>query len=527
MAEGILGLGSSGSTGLNQELINKLKAAEAKGKIDPFVSSLESWDMELEKMDTINAKVTELLDAIKNFDLYKSGANAFEQVNASTTGTSAIFDAIDISGLKEGTSKIVINQLAQRDVYQSVVFTDADANIGGNEGTRNFLKITIGSDTHSFDTKDKTYEELVKELNAKEGITASIEEVGDNKYRLIIKSTDAGEDNKLTIIEKGLSLGINSNKSSKTIDDASAQIVGGNDTGDKITISGIDFSTVGKSYEDLIDEINNYSRFTASFENNKIVIKQNNDVPLNITQTGVDLDFKSEILSAKNMKAEIDGIKYDLSSNTVTVQGNLKVTAIEVGTSTISVQKDTSTILPALKNIAEKYNELLTLVNDELYDADSPIEDPSSLRIVLSQVKNALFNSYGANDDLNLFNFGFDVDANGYLNIDEKVLGDALSNNLGDIKKLFIGVAEKPGLGTVLKEYLDSLDGYEGLLSTYGENMVKRKSDLESDKEEAQELLDNKYNQMALQFASYTAIISQMEAAFGGMKLMMDQSTAG
>lgn len=33
MAEGILGLGSSGSVGLNQELIDKLKSAEKKHKL--------------------------------------------------------------------------------------------------------------------------------------------------------------------------------------------------------------------------------------------------------------------------------------------------------------------------------------------------------------------------------------------------------------------------------------------------------------------------------------------------------------
>jgi hypothetical protein len=37
----------------------------------------------------------------------------------------------------------------------------------------------------------------------------------------------------------------------------------------------------------------------------------------------------------------------------------------------------------------------------------------------------------------------------------------------------------------------------------------------------AQELLDTKYSLMAQQFAAYTAIITQMEAAFGGMKMMI------
>jgi len=61
MAEGILGLGSSGSTGLSQELIDKLKAAESKAKIDPYDTKLETWEKELEKISEIDIKTKEIL----------------------------------------------------------------------------------------------------------------------------------------------------------------------------------------------------------------------------------------------------------------------------------------------------------------------------------------------------------------------------------------------------------------------------------------------------------------------------------
>ena len=49
MATGILGLGTSGSAGLSQELIDKLKDAEKKAKVEPIETKLETWDKELEK----------------------------------------------------------------------------------------------------------------------------------------------------------------------------------------------------------------------------------------------------------------------------------------------------------------------------------------------------------------------------------------------------------------------------------------------------------------------------------------------
>jgi len=442
MAEGILGLGSAGSNGLSQELIDKLKKAESRGKVDIFDKKLENWDKELEKLDEINVKINELLSVVDKFDLYKSTANAFEQVTASTTGTSAIFDAVNVAGLEAGTNSVTVSKLAQKDVYQSNIITDSKAIVP--DGT---IHINVANVDYDFDTNGISYDELASEINKNPKLTASVEQVGDTDYRLVIKSTDTGLDNALTI-----------------------------------------------------------------------------------TQTGVDLgleDSNNKVLSAQNMLANVDGIDYNVSSNTITIQGNLKMTALEIGTSTISIQKDNSSIMPGIKDIATKYNELVTMVDNELYAADSAVSDTGTLRLIMSSLKDSLFSNYGPNDDLSVFNYGFSLNAQtGELLIDEEKLGEALTNNIDDIKSLFIGVAEKPGIGTRLKEYLDGLDGYDGLMTSYGESMTIKKLELEEDKKTAQEVLDNKYTQMSLQFASYTAMITQMESAFGGMKMMMDQSTA-
>jgi len=442
MASGILGLGSSGSNGLSQELIDKLKSTEAKGKVDVFDTKLEDWDKELEKIDEINVKINELLSAVDKFDLYKSTPNAFEQVTASTSGTSALFDAVDVSGLQPGTNTVTISKLAQKDVYQSDIIADKEAIVPDGS-----IKINVAGADYDFATNGLTYEELASEINKNDKLTASVEQVGDNDFRLVIKSTDTGLDNALTI-----------------------------------------------------------------------------------TQTDVDLGLEkaeNKVLVAQNMEANVDGVDYNVSSNTISVQGNLKMTALEIGTSTISIQKDNSAIMPGIKDIADKYNELLTMVDAELFSADSPISDTGTLKLIMNSVKSAIFKSYGADEDLNVFNYGFSVDKSGMINIDEEKLGEALTNNMDDIKAIFIGVAERPGIGTHLKEYLDGLDGFDGLMAKYGESMTNKKIELEEDKKSAQETLDSKYSQMSLQFASYTAMITQMENSFGGMKMMMEQSTAG
>ena len=94
------------------------------------------------------------------------------------------------------------------------------------------------------------------------------------------------------------------------------------------------------------------------------------------------------------------------------------------------------------------------------------------------------------------------------------------------MKSLFIGTAENKGLGTILKEKIDEMKFSDGIISLYGDGLTKRKETLEQDKKKATELLDAKYLQLANQFAAYTAIISQMESSFGGLKMMIQQSTS-
>jgi flagellar hook-associated protein 2 len=407
MATGILGLGSSGAAGLNQELIDKLKDAEYEARVKPYETDLEEWDAELEKITEIEGKVTEFLTSVKGFDLFSSSANAFEQVAASTTGTSAVFDAADVSGLTPGTNYINITQLAQRDVYQTNAVDEATKDTALGAGT---LSISIGGAAATdFDTTGKTYDELADEIDAVEGLTASIEQVGEDSYRLVIKSTDSGLANALTITETGIDFGINDSD------------------GDTIPDEG------------------------------------------------------NHTLTAQNMNATVDGIEYDVSSNTITIQGNLTMTAVEEGESTISIQRDTASLLPAVEEMVGFYNELVDLVDGELYSSESPIENTSTLRSMMTQIKEILFDSYGSSDELNAFNFGFELDKSGHLSVDSAKFAEAIAENYDDLERLFVGVAEDEGLGTRLKEYLDDLDSYDGLMTLYGDDMADRKVDLVRD----------------------------------------------
>lgn len=440
MADGILGLGSSGSVDLNSELITKLKTAESTAVLDPITEEKEDTQAELDALGEIQTMVSELLDLVDDFDLYTTGTNIFDEISATTTGSSASFNATDSSKLTTGTISVSISQLAQKDVYQSDTISDTTATM--DSGT---ISITVGDNTYDFSTDGKTYEELIEEMSYNTKFDASLEQVGNSSYRIVIKSAETGEDNAITIAQDGVDLGFD--------------------------------------------------------------------------------DEDNHVLSAQNMQGTIDGISYDVSSNKVTMSSGLIITASSKGDSSITMERDTSTLVSTIKEVADKYNDLVDLVNSYILgDEDNPatISDSSTLKTMMNSIKEILFGSYGLDDEESLFKYGISFDSDGYLNVDSTELTEAVTDNYDDLKELFVGYAEKEGIGTKLKTYLDSLDSLDGLFTTYENKLNDRIDTLNEDYETASDKLDEKYEQMSTQFAQYTVLITQMENSFASLKMIIE-----
>lgn len=439
MATGILGLGSGQAATLNQDLIDKLKDAERKATVEPYETRIEDLTLEKEVFSAIDDKVAELLNAIKPFDLFVSGGtNAFDQKSATTTGEAVVFDAADVSALNKGVTTVDVQKLAQKDVYQTNTISDITTPISG------LGDLTINGE--SFTTEGKTYQALADEINAKEGMNASLEQVGTNSYRIVIKSEESGIDNALNI-------------------------------------GGTAASNLGL------------------------------DVGTNHT------------LIAQNMDIKIDGVSYSVSSNDLTVDG-LKITAVKEGISSINVVDDKTEVATQMQNFVTIYNELIATIDDST-GADSPVTNRSGLREIVNQIKDKLFGQYGDSSDKSIFNYGFELDKSGKLSLDETEFNQALDDDLSGLKELFIGKAEKEGLGTQLKATLDEMSFTSGVLTVYENDMRNRETTLNKDKTKAEEALDAKYEQLVLQFSAYSGIITQMESSFSGLKLLIAQSTSG
>ncbi|MCT7596607.1 flagellar filament capping protein FliD [Aliarcobacter butzleri] len=192
---GVLGLGSSGSTSLNEALIEKLKEADKAATVTPLEKKLEKFTTEKEVVTNIQTKVNELLSAVKVFSLNQTtGANAFQQKSANVSGDGVTFDSDDLSALKAGSLSVKVKQLAQKDVWQSKQF-DKDAD--GKTITKDSLvnQGTLSINGTPINTTDKSYNDLVNEINKISGVQASLVEDSTGKFRLSIKSSETGEKN--------------------------------------------------------------------------------------------------------------------------------------------------------------------------------------------------------------------------------------------------------------------------------------------------------------------------------------------
>jgi len=408
---------------------------------------------------------------------------------------------------------------------------------GFNYKTHDFDLITDQNVTKLADVKVKSVSQLAAEINAKDEFIASIETVGADQYRLVIKSKNSGENNAMKITQTNMDLGLNDEAKSKTVTSSNAK-------NGSITINGTTFTndgTAGKTtYEDLRAQINANANFTATFDSDgKLVVKATDGVSaVEITNDTFGLEFgaSSQTQKAQNLKATVDGIDYNTDSNTLKIQGTLTMTAVKIGESTINIKKDSSQILKGMNELIESYNKLVDEVTNAT-GADSTLADESSIRNILNSVKEKIFESYGKDGDLNLFNYGLSIDIKGKLTLDSTKFGKALTDNYDEIRDLLLGNTSDAdlaktdstkfvGLGSALQDYLDNLDSLNGTITRYETSMNERKTDLEKERKEAIEKLDVKYKAMAAQFSQYSSVISQLESSFSGLKLMINQSVA-
>ena len=307
-----LGLGSQGA--LNYDIIDKLKKADEDAIIKPIDSKI-SLD---KKREDALANLTTLLATLKGSASTLSYDNIYSKVAVDTTGSSATATVQD--GVSSQTINLDVANIATNDVQESDSFSSEDSTFTSGADT---LKFELASgESFSIDVDENTtisqLEEMIND-NSNGTISASILNVGgDNPYKLVIKSTQTGADNAITVSSTG---------GGSAADDLNLTTVGSGAQDANFTYNGISITRSTNDISDLITGVDiklidsgtttiKISQDTDSLKDSvKSFISAYNDLIDNLDET-TKYDAKTKQQGIFQGVSQIRGIKYDIN-NTV------------------------------------------------------------------------------------------------------------------------------------------------------------------------------------------------------------------
>ncbi|MDO5046045.1 flagellar filament capping protein FliD [Campylobacter sp.] len=561
-----LGLGSSV---LTQEVIDKLKAADHKGLVDPISKNMEKNVVKQKDLSAIKT----LVNSFKSSVAALGDETMFLKRNVSANGKSAELQADPGVGLQD--IEIDVKQLAQKDIYQSKKFTAPESFVA-KEGS---FGIKFGNNTYKIDVKQSTsFEELAAKINdATNGEVQArvLKAGGDKPYQLILQSKNTGSENKIefsTDDGSGNPL-TNANEILAELGWDSASIAGNKIStaqDAEFTYNGVTITRSTNSVKDLNIGLNltlkESGKTTFSIkEDTKDIKTEIDNIVKNynslINNLNAATDYNSETKNAGTFQgvSEITSIKSTINkalfeNKSITIDGktkNLNLTdfgfeltkdgLLKVDHSTLNQKLDknldeakmlftgsvsfsqviTGSSKPVDAGAITIANEQFT-INGKKITLNTPASNSSKENAIalLKAINEAGIGGVQASlnqteDRIVLKSIdGTNIEVKGDPNILDK-LGLA-NSNIGAKK------TSTDGIFTNLNAKLKAIVGKEGSLTIYDKNLVNEKKKLTEDKERAVTDLNTKYDMMAERFLAYDKMISNLQNQFSTLKSMID-----
>ena len=325
---------------------------------------------------------------------------------------------------------------------------------------------------------------------------------------------------------------------------------GGSGEGEfKINGVSINFNASSDSVQNLMDRINasaagvniGYDRINDQFTlTNKVTGNLGvalEDVTGNFLEaaglkTGSTFQAGNDLLYTINGGSVLSSHSNTLNEDNTGIDG-LSIAALKVGTSTITVASDTSTIKGAVKSFIDDYNRAQSTIDSLTASSTdstgkvtrSTLAGDSDANDIASKLRAIAFNqATGLTGTLNsLAKIGIDTTGdNDRLTLkDETALDDAIANNLAGLKLLFNDPDK--GIATKLNAYLGKTIGEDGSLITRQDALTKQSSeidiqvtDLEKRVQSNRQRLIDSFVQMETAQQSINQQLKFLQQRFGG-----------
>ena len=382
-----LGIGTKNS-GLNDELIKKLKDADEAGQIKPLTSRLEKNDLKQKDLAALKTLVSNVNVSGKTL----GGEALYLKRNTNNAGSSVTASAAN--GVSVQSFSIDVQKLAQKDTFQSKNFKNSSSMVGAtNTGS---FDIEIDGQKFSIGvTRSTTYQDIVDKINDVSGgkLQARILNVGGDKpNQIMLQSGKTGATQTIKI----------SNDTSGILDK-----LGWDDT---------QFQDTDENGA-LLTNPDGSPKMTSNLEKNRI-------------QKAQDAEFTYNGVNVKRDKNTFDNLRPGVT-----------ITLNEVGKTNVSISQNTDEVIKAVEEFIKDYNLMtMNLGIATSYDEEKGagtfqgVSEISGLRSNIGRLINGQDSEGKA-----LSKFGITPDKDGQLQLDLNKFNAALSKDPEEIQKFFMG----------------------------------------------------------------------------------------
>ena len=544
-----------GSGVLTADVVDKLKNNEKSVTVDPIKNKIKLNEQKSQSlnlldslMTTIKSSTSTLADDVMFSKREVSGTNSGVSVTSNDGVAVQSFSISDVS-------------LAQESVQQSGTFSSRDSVMTSGSGSAN---LNIDGTNYTIDyTNSMSLEEFKDKINEVAGnaVTASILQIGDDSYSLVLKSDNTGTNQDITLTDNSANLDtnlINKTYKSDTYSAADAQIAnasGSMDIAIGSTNATINYSD-GMTLEDLKNAINSDDTLKdiavaniveESDGNFKLVInpigtEDGNDVSITDNDSGLDTGLTdnatntngsmSEVQQARDATFTYNGIALTRSSNEIDdLVVGVKVKLLSNNASAnISISQNTQAVKDELQNFVTSYNSMQTQLDKmTLTDMDAGkvgiFSGDSSIRNLGRELTRIITASDEKGNSLT--QFGIDLDKDGKLSFDSSVFNEKMSADPQAVQDFFTGTTtvdqydnthREGGIFDKLNDKLKNYLGTNGNITILENGLKTEHKSLETNYDRSLALLNARYDTMTQQFIEYDAIISQLNNQFASLQ---------
>lgn len=506
---------------------------------------------------SINTQMTVLntsIQALKDKTLYSARLTqtSAATVASATAGTGTALGSYNFNitqlataSTQQGTSGMGA-PLSATNVVSGVVLSSANFSsaVTGGTFTVNGKQVTIATTDSLQDVFDKisgatgnvtaSYDSATDEITLSSASSIVLGSATDtSNFLQAAKLHNNGTGTITSSTELG---GIKTGTAMATANFSTAISDGGSGAGEfKINGVSIAYSATADSVANVITRINNSSAgVTASYDsiNDRFILtsKASGDMGIALEDvtgnflaaTGISggtLQRGNDLLYSVNGGATLSSQSNTIAETTSGITG-LSVTALNLGSTTVTVSSDTTKIKTAISDFISAYNKVQAVIDTNtasttdstgkvtagiLAGESDPHEIASTLRKLSFGQVSGLTGALKSLADLGISTNGND---NNLSLTDETKLDAALANNLTGVQDLFTN--DTVGLSVSLNSYMDKTIGDSGTLPTKQSNLTKQASDIDTQIADLERIVQADSQRMTDQFIAMEAAQAQL-----------------